>query len=193
MNPNTKRTVDAYEGQMFVLTRVGGYERLGEYIVGKSEGDADTTSDGGTNYYYILNEEDAEEFDESFPPKSAESERREETSRMCRSLNDVGSSNDDNSSGELSNNNFLERCKRCAEVDGCGFSPVRDRSRQVDGVGAGGCYATHATATVNDVDECKKLSDEVEEAEKHSVEDWLTRAKGVRSFGTSKWEARFSP
>ena len=68
--------------------------------------------------------------------KYVESNRREDESKMCRTL-----------TVETTDANFLDQCTRCAKVDRCGFSPTRNA-----------CFHSHAIATINDIDECKKLN-----------------------------------
>ena len=68
--------------------------------------------------------------------KYIESNRREDDSKMCRSL-----------TVDSTDANFLDQCTRCAKIDECGFSPTRNA-----------CFHSHAIATINDVDECKNLN-----------------------------------
>ena len=68
--------------------------------------------------------------------KYVESNRREDESKMCRTL-----------TIDSTDANFLDQCTRCATADACGFSPTRNA-----------CFRSHAIATINDVDECKNLN-----------------------------------
>mmetsp|Transcript_25085 Transcript_25085/g.52456 ORF Transcript_25085/g.52456 Transcript_25085/m.52456 type:complete len:787 (+) Transcript_25085:28-2388(+) len=170
LDPNGgEKIIEGYEGQVFALTKVGGYERLGEYRLGSS-----TAAPGSETF--ILTNEGADQFREKFPPESIDSKQREEKAQKCRLVNKDNDRFDNWGT-------FLHRCRGCVEVEGCGFSPVRDRLLGIEGKGSGGCYASHAVATVNDVDECNELY-EIEAAEQISVEAWLNRATELTLSGT---------
>ena len=132
-------TIDGYDNQVFVLTDVGGYTRYGEYQL----------SDGEK---FVVNEESAKHHLDNFPPNAVESKQKEQIAQKCRStLNDKASSS----------SSFMDRCQKCAEVEGCGFSQVRK-----------GCFASHSVASVNDVAECKELGS-IEDANRSQSVDAL--------------------
>jgi len=152
------RVVEGYENQIFVLTKAGTYERLGEFV---------TTSSGAksTSQTFILTKDDANKFQDSFPPDPFESKEREDQSQRCRSISKASSSK----------NRFFERCEACSRVEGCGYSLVRARSWTSASDAGDWCFASHTLATVNNPRECQELSD-IKEARTKTVDAWLNAA-----------------
>ena len=146
ISPGGSSTVDAYEGMVFALTDVGGYGRLGEFVL-----------ESGTRTY-VLTEEMTEEFGGSFPPRGGGSEAREARSKECRALVD-GSADES------------EACRTCAWAPGCGYSQARNA-----------CFASHATGTVDMVEECDEIAD-AGDLHSRTVDGWLFKAKALQLFG----------
>lgn len=170
-----ERTIDGYAGQVFVLTEVGGYARFAEYRLGGAAGAASGRET------HILTEEEAHVFRETFPPKSAQSQRREDIAQTCRSVNAIALLDD------WGWGSSLHRCQACVDADGCGFSPVRDRLLRTEGKGVGGCFAAHAVATINTAEECAERGAlEEEQRAPASADAWLNRASALARSGTER-------
>ena len=153
-----QRTIDGFAGQIFVLTQPGGYSRRAEYRLGSTSSDKET---------FILTEESI------IKRGHNDSSSREMDAKKCRSLTpSTYAATDDGEEG------FLDKCQRCAKVEGCGFALARK-----------GCFSSHAIATVNNVEECTKLDGmSTKNNPTTSVDAWINRAteiivQGVEEHG----------
>lgn len=144
-----QRTIDGFAGQIFVLTQPGGYSRRGEFRLGSTSSGEET---------FILTEESI------IKRGHNDSSSREMDAKKCRSLTPSTSpATDDDGEG------FLDKCQRCAKVEGCGFALTRK-----------GCFSSHAIATVNNVEECTKLDGmSTKNDPTTSVDAWINRATEI--------------
>ena len=144
-----QRTIDGFAGQIFVLTQPGGYSRRGEFRLGSTSSGEET---------FILTEESI------IKRGHNDSSSREMDAKKCRSLTPSTSpATDDDGEG------FLDKCQRCAKVEGCGFALTRK-----------GCFSSHAIATVNNVEECTKLDGmSTKNDSTTSVDAWINRATEI--------------
>lgn len=166
LEPNGgKRSIDGFEGQMFVLTEVGGYRRAAEYRLGSNS--AGSSSSSSSRETFILTKESMLYDDlKGGTYKKNDKGRGDNDARRCRSVTQKLKSDSET---------FLDRCQQCATVDGCGYSLTRKS-----------CFVSHMVASVNTVDECKQLDEAIQSSDMSSVDDLINRANQITMHGVEQ-------
>jgi hypothetical protein len=176
ISPNGgERIVEGFDGQAFLLTTSGTiYERLGEFTIS-------TTTATDNEQQFILTEDLATQTASEFPPQALQSQAKSPLAKSCRSIKSTADSTKASS------------CRECANVVGCGYSPVRANSAGSNVKGA--CYLTHPVATVNDVTECNELYDNalISDASSKSVDAWLNKATALTLGDVEGYEYEYGP